>query len=134
MLDPHRLRLLCELARRGTMTAVADACGYTSSAVSQQLATLEREAGIRLYERVGRRVRLTAEGHRLAERAQAALDVWESLETDLHAARTPRGPVRVASFATAAALRLVPAFAAARAAFPDLRPVVRELEPQEALD
>lgn len=86
MLDPVRLRLLCELSHRGTMTAVGEACGYTSSAVSQHLATLEREAGVRLYERAGRRVRLTAEGHRLVRHAQAVLDALEVAEADLRAA------------------------------------------------
>lgn len=134
MLDPVRLRLLCELAHRGTMTAVGVACGYTSSAVSQQLATLEREAGVRLYERAGRRVRLTPEGHRLVRHARAVLDALEVAEADLRAAETPRGPLRVASFATAVAARLLPAIAAARVTYPDLRLVVQELEPAEAVE
>jgi DNA-binding transcriptional LysR family regulator len=134
VLDPARLRLLCELSHRGTMTAVGDACGYTSSAVSQQLATLEREAGVTLYERVGRRVRLTAEGHRLVRHAQAVLDALELAEADLRAAGTPRGPVRVASFATAAAIRLLPSIAAAHVTYPDLRVVIQELEPAEAVE
>ncbi|MGH8079381.1 MAG: LysR family transcriptional regulator, partial [Lysobacter sp.] len=73
MFDLTRLRLLLELSRRGTMIAVADACAMTSSAVSQQLATLEREAGVVLLERVGRRVRMTAEGERLAAHAATIL-------------------------------------------------------------
>ena len=59
MLDLRRLRLLRELARRGTITAVAEALSYSPSAVSQQLAALEKEAGVRLLEPVGRRLRLT---------------------------------------------------------------------------
>lgn len=51
MLDLRRLRLLRELARRGTIAAVAEAFSYSPSAVSQQLATLERETGVRLLER-----------------------------------------------------------------------------------
>jgi DNA-binding transcriptional LysR family regulator len=62
MFDLLRLRLLRELAHRGTMTAVAHAFRMTSPAVSQQLATLQREAGVALLERVGRRLHLTAEG------------------------------------------------------------------------
>lgn len=116
------------------MTAVGAACGYTSSAVSQQLATLEREAGVRLYERAGRRVQLTAEGHRLVRHAQAVLDAIEVAEADLRAAATPRGPLRVAAFATAAAARVLPAFATARAAYPELRLEVRELEPDDAVE
>src|ERR1700730_2901162 len=56
MLDVRKLRLLRELAHRATIAAVADALAYTPSAVSQQLATLEREAGVPLLERTGRRV------------------------------------------------------------------------------
>jgi DNA-binding transcriptional ArsR family regulator len=58
MLDLRRLRLLSELVRRGTIAEVATVVGYTPSAVSQSLAQLEREAGIALLERDGRRVRL----------------------------------------------------------------------------
>ncbi|WP_084963264.1 LysR family transcriptional regulator [Thermoactinospora rubra] len=134
MLDPVRLRLLCELARRGTMTAAGAACGMTSSAVSQQLATLEREARVRLLERAGRRVRLTAEGERLVRHAQAVLDALDAAEADLRAAGTPRGPVRVASFATAIVARLLPAIAAARSRHPDLHVIVHELEPGEAIE
>ena len=60
MLDLRRLRLLRQLARRGTVTAVAEALSYSPSAVSQQLAALEKETGVRLLEPAGRRVRLTA--------------------------------------------------------------------------
>ena len=72
MLDVRRLRLLRELHERGTVTAVAEALAYTPSAVSQQLATLEREAGVRLMERDGRRLRLTDAGRGLVEHAAAA--------------------------------------------------------------
>ena len=56
MLDVRKLRLLRELARCGTITAVAEVLSYTPSAVSQQLAALEREAGVPLLQRSGRRV------------------------------------------------------------------------------
>src|SRR6185436_1411560 len=59
MLELRRLRLLRELHQRGTIAAVADALQFTPSAVSQQLAMLEREAGVPLLERSGRGVRLT---------------------------------------------------------------------------
>ena len=62
MLDLHRLRLLRELDARHTVRAAAEALGYTTSAVSQQLAVLEREAGTSLFERVGRNLQLTEAG------------------------------------------------------------------------
>ncbi|RVX45496.1 DNA-binding transcriptional LysR family regulator [Nonomuraea polychroma] len=134
MLDPARLRLLREFAERGTMTAVAEVCGMTSSAVSQQLATLEREAKVPLFERAGRRVRLTAEGQRLVRHAHIVLNALDAAEEDLRSASTPRGPVRVACFATAAVHRLLPAIAAARTRHPGLHVIVYELEPREAVE
>ncbi|BDZ54559.1 hypothetical protein GCM10025870_16320 [Agromyces marinus] len=59
MLDVRRLRLLVELAQRGTLTAVAEALSYSPSSVSQQLSQLEKEAGVPLLVQVGRRVQLT---------------------------------------------------------------------------
>ncbi|MFC5184736.1 LysR family transcriptional regulator [Actinomadura harenae] len=132
MLDPTRLRLLRDLAEYGTMTAVGEAGGMTSSAVSQHLARLEREAGVRLFLRVGRRVRLTAEGHRLVGHAHTVLNALDAAERDLRGAGTPRGPVHVATFATAAGRHLLPAVRAARTRFPELRVIIHEHEPADA--
>ncbi|MEU4732878.1 LysR family transcriptional regulator, partial [Streptomyces sp. NPDC023588] len=71
MLDVRRLRLLRELARRGTIAAVAEALAFSPSAVSQQLGVLEREAGLPLLERTGRGVRLTPAGQHLVGHAEA---------------------------------------------------------------
>ncbi|SDT40216.1 DNA-binding transcriptional regulator, LysR family [Streptomyces sp. TLI_053] len=134
MLDPGRLLLLRELADRGTMTAAAAALGRTSSAVSQQLAVLEREAGVPLLERDGRRVRLTPEGLRLVAHARIVLGALETAERDLRAAAdTPRGPVALACFSTFAAVHVLPALVAARERYPELRVSLLELEPPEAL-
>ncbi|MEQ3554349.1 LysR substrate-binding domain-containing protein [Pseudonocardia nematodicida] len=72
-----RLRMLRELHRRGTITAAATALHYTASAVSQQLAQLERDVGARLFERRGRRVQLTDLGVLLAEHAEEILSSVE---------------------------------------------------------
>ena len=110
MFDRARLRLLRELAQRGTMTAVATAFGLTSSAVSQQLAVLEREARVALLERVGRRVRLTAEGTRLAAHAETILSAVEAAALDLKpGGETARGMLEIASFPSFAKARLLPA-------------------------
>jgi len=135
MFDLARLRLLRELRYRGTMTAVAEAFGLTSSAVSQQLATLEREARLPLLERVGRRVRLTPEGERLADHAEAILQAVETAELDLRAARgEPDGVLHVAAFATFARARLLPAILRLRQRRPGLQVVLQELEPVASLD
>jgi len=135
MFDLTRLRLLRELAHRGTMTAVGAAFGLTSSAVSQQFAALEREARVALLERVGRRVRLTAEGARLVAHAEAILEAVEAAELDLKAAgETPRGVLEIACFPTFAKARLLPAVIRGRKRFPELQAIVHELESADAIE
>src|SRR5262245_49965284 len=129
-----RLRLLRELAHRGTMTAVGEALGQTSSAVSQQLAILEREARAKLLERVGRRVRLTAEGERLAAHADTILQAVVAAEQDLKGAKEkPKGVLEVCCFPTFAKARLLPAIVRARARHPELRVIIHELESADAI-
>ncbi|HEX6855197.1 MAG TPA: LysR family transcriptional regulator [Streptosporangiaceae bacterium] len=101
MLDTHRLRLLKEFAERGTIAATAAALGYTPSAVSQQLAALEREAGVTLLDRTARAAELTDAGRRLAGHAEQILARIEEAEADL-AAPEPAGLVTIAAFPTAA--------------------------------
>ena len=100
MLDLRRLRLLREVEARHTLRAAAEALGYTTSAVSQQLSVLEREAGAALLERVGRNVRLTDAGRVLVRHAQTLLDAAEAAEAEVAevAAGQVAGVVRVASF------------------------------------
>jgi DNA-binding transcriptional LysR family regulator len=101
MLDLRKLRLLRELHARGTVTAVADALAYTPSAVSQQLAQLQREAGVPLTERLGRRLRLTDAGLRLVRHTDALLAQLEEAEADLQtASANVRGTLRLASIQT----------------------------------
>src|SRR4051794_40128639 len=103
MLDLRRLRLLHELHERGTIAAVADALRFTPSAVSQQLALLEREAGVRLLERAGRGVRLTDPALVLAGHAAALLERAAVAEADLAAAAgTVTGRARIAAFQSGA--------------------------------
>src|ERR1700743_64394 len=85
MLDLHRLRLLKEFAARGSIAATASSLGYTASAVSQQLASLEREAGAALLDRTARRAELTDTGRRLAGYAERILALVEEAEADLSA-------------------------------------------------
>src|ERR1700760_352798 len=94
MLDLHRLRLLKEFAARGSIAATAGALGYTASAVSQQLASLEREAGAALLDRTARRAELTDTGRRLADYAERILALVEEAEAGV-AARDQHPPGRV---------------------------------------
>jgi DNA-binding transcriptional LysR family regulator len=99
MLDVHRLRLLRELDRRGTLAAVARALSYSPSAISQQLSQLEAEAGVTLLEPAGRGVRLTPLARILVAHTEAILERLEEAEAQLRAAETEvRGTLRVASF------------------------------------
>jgi DNA-binding transcriptional LysR family regulator len=101
MLDPRRLRLLVEFDRRGTVASVAAAMSYTPSAVSQQLAALEREAGVTLFEHVGRRMFLTDLGRLLVADSAEVLDALERTDTNLErASRELRGVVRLASISS----------------------------------
>jgi len=134
MLDLRRLRLLRELHERGTIAAVADALRYTPSAVSQQLAQLERETGVRLLERAGRGVRLTDPALVLVEHAAALLARAELAEADLAAAAgTISGRGRIAGFQSVALRLALPAMEALAADAPRLRCELVEAEPEQAL-
>jgi DNA-binding transcriptional LysR family regulator len=134
MLDLRRLRLLRELHERGTIAAVADALGYTPSAVSQGLAALEREVGVKLLERVGRGVRLTDPALVLVEHAEALLQRAAVAEADLAAAAgTVSGRGRIAGFQSVALHLGIPAMQALAGASPRLRCEFVEAEPEEAL-
>jgi len=134
MLDLRRLRLLRELARRGTIAAVAEALSYSPSAVSQQLAALEKEAGVRLLEPAGRRVRLTPEAELLVAHTEVLLEGMERAEAELaHSLKAAAGTLRVAAFQTAV-LALIPhALSQLERQHPALRVEVTELEPDVAL-
>ncbi|MFC0434835.1 LysR family transcriptional regulator [Kutzneria buriramensis] len=134
MFDLHRLRLLKELHTRGTLAAVAAALGYSSSAVSQQLSLLEKEAGAPLLERVGRGVRLTPQAVILAGHAEAVLNRLEQAEAEIEASLTaPTGVVRVASFQTAMLSLMPPLLDLVALRAPNLRLDAVQLEPDQAL-
>jgi DNA-binding transcriptional LysR family regulator len=134
MLDLRRLRLLRELHARGTIAAVADALQYTPSAVSQQLAVLEREAGRPLLERVGRGVRLTDAALVLVEHAEALLARAELAEADLAAdAARVAGRARIASFQSMALRLAIPAIRQLATETPELRCELIEAEPEQSL-
>jgi DNA-binding transcriptional LysR family regulator len=134
MLDLRRLRLLHELHERGTIAAVADALQFTPSAVSQQLAVLERETGVRLLERAGRGVRLTDSALALVEHAGALLERAALAEADLAAAAgTVTGRGRIAAFQSVALNLALPAMQALARDAPRLRCELIEAEPEHSL-
>jgi DNA-binding transcriptional LysR family regulator len=126
MLDLHRLRLLKEFAARGSIAATASSLGYTASAVSQQLASLEREAGAALLDRTARRAELTDTGRRLAGYAERILALVEEAEADLSAhAQDPLGRVVVSAFPSAA-VAFAPVLANRLRAHPGLTLLLRQ--------
>ncbi len=130
MLDVRRLRLLRELAHRGTISAVAEALSYTPSAVSQQLAVLERDAGVPLLQRSGRRVCLTPAGATLAQQTEDILALLEHAAAGLAEARAGlTGPLRIGAFPTAVRTILPAALVALGRDHPGLELMVTELDP-----
>jgi DNA-binding transcriptional LysR family regulator len=133
MLDIHRLRLLREFAARGSIARAAQALGYTPSAVSQQLAVLEKEAGTALLDRTARSAGLTDAGRRLAAHAERILAMVEEAEADLSArAAEPAGRVVVTAFPSAA-VAFAPALARSLRAHPRLSLLLRQSSPSEGL-
>src|ERR1044072_6407912 len=103
MLDLQRLRALHAVSAPGTVGAAAAALGYTPSAVSQQIAKLERETRTVLLEREGRGVRLTDEAYQLVAAARELLAIVERAETELEERRgVPAGRLTIAAFPSAA--------------------------------
>jgi DNA-binding transcriptional LysR family regulator len=133
MLDIRRLRMLHEFATRGSIARTAEALGYTPSAVSQQLAVLEREAGTPLLDRTARSAGLTDAGRRLAAHAERILAMVEEAEADLSAqAAQPSGRVVVTAFPSAA-VAFAPALARSLRAHPQLSLLLRQSSPAEGL-
>jgi DNA-binding transcriptional LysR family regulator len=117
--DITLLKVFREVARRGSFTAAAQTLGYTQSAVSRQISTLETELGATLFDRLARGVRLTEEGRCLLPHAEAVTDRLGVALGDLRALRDlTSGRLRVGAFATAEAELVPQAIAAFRAAHP----------------
>jgi DNA-binding transcriptional LysR family regulator len=132
MLNVVRLRVLKEVAYRGSFSAAAEALSYTQSAVSQQIAALEAEAGVALLERHPRGVSLTAAGQTLVGHAEGILARLEAADAALAAIAGLRGgQLRMASFPTAGATLMPLAIASFRAAHPGVELTLAEGEPGE---
>lgn len=131
--DLRRLEMLLRLSQAGSMREVAEDLGITTSTVSQQIAALAREVGTPLIEPVGRRVRLTPAGQRLADHAVSILGAVAAASSDLDPTADPVGTVRVAGFATAIRRSLVPLVADLSRSHPRVQLKIHEHEPLEAL-
>jgi DNA-binding transcriptional LysR family regulator len=132
MLNVARLRILKEVAYRGSFSAAGTALSYTQSAISQQIAALEAEAGMALLERHPRGVSLTAAGQTLVSHAEGILARLDAADSALSAIAGLRGGrLRMASFPTAGATLMPLAIATFRSAYPDVELTLAEGEPEE---
>ncbi|MBT2404767.1 MULTISPECIES: LysR family transcriptional regulator [unclassified Streptomyces] len=134
MLNLERLRTLDALARHGSVSGAAEGLHVTTSAVSQQMAKLEREIGQPLLAKNGRGVRLTDAGRLLADHAARIISQVELAQADVEAQRgCAVGELRIGAFPTAMRGLLPKALTALRAGHPELRALVREMEPEESM-
>jgi DNA-binding transcriptional LysR family regulator len=134
MMDLERLRVLHAVHLAGSVVGAAQALHVTTSAVSQQMARLEREAGQRLSERHGRGIRLTEAGALLAREAGGLLAHAEQVEARLAGHRgAVAGTLSITAFATAARGLLPGVLRDLRSRYPDLSVSLSEREPDEAI-
>jgi DNA-binding transcriptional LysR family regulator len=134
MLDSRRLRVLCEVARRGSFSAAATALGYTQPAVSRQIATLEAEVGAVLVRRVPAGAVLTDAGRLLVERAETILARLEDAEMELKAlAGLEGGTLRLAAFASASASVVPVAVARFRERYPAIELSISMADPEDSV-
>jgi len=132
MLNVARLKVLKEVAYRGSLSSAAEALSYTQSAISQQIAALEAETGMALLERHPRGVSLTAAGQTLVGHAEGILARLDTAEAALSAIAGLRGGrLRMASFPTAGSTLMPVAIANFRAAYPEVELTLAEGEPEE---
>src|SRR3979411_2923294 len=132
MLSTRRLKVLKEVAYRGSFSAAAEALSYTQSAVSQQIAALEAESGMTLLERHPRGGSLTAAGQTLVRHAEGILARLDAAEAALAAIAGLRGGrLRMASFPTAGATLMPLAIATFRSRHPDVELTLSAAEPEQ---
>ncbi len=121
------LRVLREVAATGSFTAAAESLGYTQSAVSRQVASLETAAGSQLFERAARGVRLTDAGGVLLRRAGAVLDQVDAAQRELDGiSQLASGRISVGAFPTAVAALLPRTLREFRARHPEMEATLRE--------
>jgi DNA-binding transcriptional LysR family regulator len=134
MLDVRRMRVLREVAVRGSFSAAAEALSFTQSAVSQQIAALEREAGTTLVQRSARGVRLTDAGEAVVRHAEAIMARLAEAEAELEAIAGLRGGrLRTASFESAASTLMPLAIADFRAQHPAVELSMSLAEPEDSV-
>src|SRR3954447_9804276 len=135
MLDVRRMRVLREVAARGSFSGAAEALSFTQSAISQQIAALERETGTKLVERGARGIRLTQAGGVLVRHAEVVLARLANAEEELAALAGLRGGrLRLSSFQSAGATLVPRAVAEFHERYPEVELGLVDAEPEEATE
>jgi DNA-binding transcriptional LysR family regulator len=135
MLDVRRMKVLREVAARGSFSAAAEALSFTQSAISQQVAALERETGTKLVERGPRGIRLTQAGEVVVKHADAVMSRLSCAEEELQALAGLRGGKLALSTFQSAGATLVPrAVAAFHRRYPDVELALAQAEPEDATE
>jgi molybdate transport repressor ModE-like protein len=133
MLDVRRMKVLREVVSSGSFSAAAEALHLSQSAVSQQIAALEREVGMPLLERTSGGPKLTAAGETLMEHGDAVIARLDEAERELsQIAGLEGGRLRLASFPTASATLMTKALALFNQRFPNIELEFTEAEPEES--
>src|SRR5829696_4952839 len=133
MLDVRRMKVLREVAARGSFSAAAESLSFTQSAISQQVAALERETGTKLVERGARGIRLTQAGEVLVKHADAVLARLSCAEDELQALAGLRGgKLRMSAFQSAGATLVPRAVSAFHRRYPDVELGLVQAEPEDA--
>jgi molybdate transport repressor ModE-like protein len=134
MIDLKRVRILREVAAQGSFSAAAEELNLSQSAVSQQVATLEREVGMKLLERTPKGPRVTPAGEVLVRHGEAATSRLEEAQRELAAlAGLEGGELTLASFPSASATLVTEAISEFSARHPRVRLKLVEAEPEESL-
>ncbi|MFF4219238.1 LysR family transcriptional regulator [Streptomyces nondiastaticus] len=133
MIDVQRLAVLREVARHGSFNQAAQALYCTPSAVSQQIAALERSLGAPAVERSTRGVTLTDAGRLLVEAADAIAAELADTQQRIERLAAERISLTVATFASAGRRLLPAALAAFVAGHPEVELTILEAEPEESL-
>ncbi|GAA2306364.1 LysR family transcriptional regulator [Nonomuraea roseoviolacea subsp. roseoviolacea] len=133
MIDVQRLRVLREVARQGSFAKAAAALLFTPSAVSQQIAGLERSVGAPVVERSTRGVVLTEPGRLLLEAADVVFAELRSAQERIDRIAAGRPRLTIATFSSGGRRLLPGALTAFVAAHPDVEVNVLEREPEDAL-
>jgi DNA-binding transcriptional LysR family regulator len=131
----QQLRMLREVATRNTIAAAAESLGYTASAVSQQLAGLERSTGVAVLERIGRNVRLTDAGRELVRHANELLAGVEAAQVALERVQNEvRGDLEITVYESVAATLLPTLLGQLAERYPELRVRTRQCDPDLAIE